>query len=59
MKQNQARAKLVDKVMMLLFFYLFLYSFLDISGNESRQVNALIKAVLMIMVATSCSQVIP
>lgn len=52
-KQNQARVKLVDKVMMSLLFLLFLYSFLDISRHESKEVNALMKSVLMIMVTTS------
>lgn len=58
-KQNQARAKLVDKVMTLLFFHPFLYSFVDISGHELGEVNALTKAVLMIMVATSIVKLFP
>lgn len=50
---------MVDKVMMFLFFHLFLHSFLDISRHESREVNAVTRAVLMRMVATAVAKLFP
>jgi hypothetical protein len=59
-KQTQARArgKLGDKVMTLLLFSSIFVFFL-ISRHESREVNALMIAVLMLMVTTTKANLFP